>query len=104
MTICQLYKSRWQVELFFKWIKQHLRIKRFYGTSENAVKTQVWIAVATYVLVAIVRKQLQTKLSMHSLLQILSVTPFEKIPLIQLVTESLPIEPTTDDSKQLILF
>ena len=105
MTICQLYKSRWQVELFFKWIKQHLRIKRFYGNSENAVKTQVWIAVATYVLVAIVRKQLQTKLSMHSLLQILSITPFEKIPLTHLVTESSFIQPAaTNDSKQLILF
>ena len=105
MTIAALYKSRWQVELFFKWIKQHLRIKRFYGNSENAVKTQVWIAVATYVLVAIVRKQLQTKLSMHSLLQILSITPFEKIPLTHLVTESSFIQPAaTNDSKQLILF
>jgi DDE family transposase/uncharacterized protein DUF4372 len=88
LTICDLYRLRWQVELFFKWIKQHLRIKRFFGTSENAVKTQVWIAVSTYVLVAIVRKRLDLPLSLHSMLQILSVTPFEKIPLHQLLMES----------------
>ena len=75
-TICELYRSRWQVELFFKWIKQHLRIKRFFGTSENAVKTQVWIAVAVYVLVAIVRKRLNLELSLHQMLQILSIAPF----------------------------
>ena len=79
LTICELYRSRWQVELFFKWIKQHLRIKRFFGTSENAVKTQVWIAVAVYVLVAIVRKRLNLELSLHEMLQILSITPFDKI-------------------------
>ena len=78
------YRCRWQVELFFKWIKQHLRIKRFFGTSENAVKSQVWIAVATYVLVAIVRKRLKLDLSLHTMLQLLSVTPFEKIPLLRL--------------------
>ena len=82
-TICALYKSRWQVELFFKWVKQHLRIKRFYGTSENAVKTQIWIAVSVYVLVAIVRKRLNLDASLYTLLQILSVTLFEKIPLQQ---------------------
>jgi hypothetical protein len=82
-TICALYKSRWQVELFFKWIKQHLRIKRFYGTSENAVKTQIWIAVSVYVLIAIVKKRLNLDASLYSLLQIVSVTLFEKMPLIQ---------------------
>ena len=85
-TICALYKSRWQVELFFKWIKQHLRIKRFFGTSENAVKTQIWIAVSVYVLVAIVKKRLALDASLYTLLQILSVTLFEKIPLCQEVT------------------
>jgi IS4 transposase len=79
LTVCALYRSRWQVELFFKWIKQHLRIKRFYGTSENAVKTQIWIAVSVYVLVAIVKKRLTLDASLHTLLQILSVTVFEKI-------------------------
>lgn len=78
LTICALYKSRWQVELFFKWIKQHLRIKRFYGTSENAVKSQIWIAVSVYVLVAIIKKRLKLNASLYALLQILSVTIFEK--------------------------
>ncbi len=82
-TICALYKSRWQVELFFKWIKQHLRIKQFYGTSENAVKTQIWIAVSVYVLVAIVKKRLDLDASLYTLLQILSVTLFEKMPIHQ---------------------
>ena len=82
-TICVLYKSRWQVELFFKWIKQHLRIKQFYGTSENAVKTQIWIAVSVYVLVAIVKKRLDLDASLYTLLQILSVTLFEKMPIHQ---------------------
>ena len=82
-TICALYKNRWQVELFFKWIKQHLRIKRFFGTSENAVKTQIWIAVSVYVLVAIVKKRLGLDASLYTLLQILSVTLFEKMPLQQ---------------------
>ena len=81
LTICALYKSRWQVELFFKWIKQHLRIKQFYGTSENAVKTQIWIAVSVYVLVAIVRKRLGLEASLYTLLQVLSVTVFEKMPI-----------------------
>ena len=82
-TICALYKARWQVELFFKWIKQHLRIKQFYGTSENAVKVQIWTAVSVYVLVAIVKKRLNLNASLYTLLQIFSVTLFEKIPLNQ---------------------
>lgn len=82
-TICALYKSRWQVELFFKWIKQHLRIKRFYGNSDNAVKTQIWIAVSVYVLVAIVKKRFDLDASLYTLLQILSVTLFEKMPMRQ---------------------
>jgi len=82
LTICGLYKSRWQVELFFKWIKQHLRIKQFYGTSGNAVKTQIWIAVSTYVLVAIVRKRLKLEVPLYTLLQVISVTLFEKLPML----------------------
>ena len=101
--ICDLYRQRWQVELFFKWIKQHLRIKRFFGNSENAVKTQIWTAVATYVLVAIVRKRLNVNLSMHGMLQILSVMPFEKMSLIQLLTGMAPIENAAEDDKQLFL-
>ena len=81
LTICALYKSRWQVELFFQWIKQHLRIKRFLGTSENAVKTQIWCAIATYVLIAIVTKELQLTASLHTCLQILSASVFEKTPI-----------------------
>jgi hypothetical protein len=105
-TVCNLYKSRWQVELFFKWIKQHLRIKRFYGTSENAVKTQIWIAVSVYVLVAIVKKQLQIDASLHTLLQILSLTLFEKMPIQQAVTGSstLPEMPGSDNQLQLFDF
>jgi hypothetical protein len=103
-TICALYKSRWQVELFFKWIKQHLRIKRFFGTSENAVKSQIWIAVSVYVLVAIVKKRLQLDASLYTPLQILSVTLFEKMPLHQALAGS---EHNCDDlihSNQLNLF
>jgi IS4 transposase len=103
LTICELYRSRWQVELFFKWIKQHLRIKRFFGTSENAVKTQIWIAVAVYVLVAIVRKRLDLELSLHEMLQILSVMPFEKTPMIQLLTCSATKEIFNNHLNQLIL-
>jgi len=103
LTVCELYRQRWQVELFFKWIKQHLRIKRFFGTSENAVKTQIWTAVATYVLVAIVRKRLNLSLSLHGMLQILSVTPFERIPLIQLLTHAPVADNDPHDDKQLIL-
>jgi hypothetical protein len=104
LTICALYKSRWQVELFFKWIKQHLRIKRFYGTSENAVKTQIWIAVAVYVLVAIIKKELNLKASLHTLLQVLSVTVFEKISLQEALTDIEPGQLTLDSASQLSLF
>ena len=90
LTVAALYRKRWQVELFFKWIKQHLRIKRFFGTSENAVKTQVWIAVSVYVLVAIIKKRLNLDASLHTLLQILSVTSFEKMPLAQALTLDAP--------------
>ena len=103
LTICQLYKMRWQVELFFKWIKQHLRIKPFYGNSLNAVKTQVWIAVCVYVLVAILKKELQLPQSLHSILQILSVSTFEKIPLNQLLTTVLSENYETNDHNQLML-
>ena len=78
-TICDLYKSRWQLELFFKWIKRQLRIKKFYGTSENAAKTQIWIAVSVYVLVAIVRRRLKLDASLYTLMQVFSVTTFEKV-------------------------
>src|SRR5258707_1904309 len=92
LTIAQIFKSRWQVELFFKWIKQHLRIKAFFGTSENAVKTQIWIAVSVYVLVAIVRKQLGLEATLYQILQVLSVTLFEKMPILQAlqVSDSRP--------------
>ena len=103
-TICALYKSRWQVELFFKWIKQHLRIKRFFGTSENAVKTQIWIAVSVYVLVAIVKKRLNLDASLYTLLQILSVTLFEKIHINQaLAGNDLKLD-TSEITNQLNLF
>jgi hypothetical protein len=104
LTICDLYRLRWQVELFFKWIKQHLRIQRFFGTSDNAVKTQVWVAVSVYVLVAIIRKRLNVPISLYGLLQILSVTPFENVPLIQLLNESQHDPFSRDLSKQLNLF
>jgi len=86
ITIAELYRSRWRVEIFFKWIKQHLRIKSFYGTSENAVKTQIWIAISTYVLVAIMKKQLKIDLTLYTILQILSITLFEKMPILQAFT------------------
>ena len=104
LTVCLLYKSRWQVELFFKWIKQHLRIKQFYGTSENAVKTQIWIAVSVYVLVAIIKKQLNLETSLFTLLQILSVTLFEKIPLQQALVNSQYKSISLDFDNQLDLF
>lgn len=104
LTICALYKSRWQVELFFKWIKQHLRIKRFYGTSENAVKTQIWIAVAVYVLVAIIKKELNLNASLHTLLQILSLTLFEKVSLQQTLAEIETDPMSLLSSNQLTLF
>ena len=104
LTIAQIYKSRWQVELFFKWIKQHLRIKAFYGTSENAVKTQIWIAVSVYVLVAIVRKRLALDASLYQILQILSVTLFEKTRILQALQASHSQEELSDPDNQLILF
>ena len=87
LTIAQLYRCRWQVELFFKWIKQHLRIKAFYGTSENAVRTQIWVAVSVYVLVAIIKKRLDIPLSLYTILQVLSLTVFERMPLEQVLTD-----------------
>ena len=104
LTIAQIYKSRWQVELFFKWIKQHLRIKAFYGVSENAVKTQIWIAVAVYVLVAITRKRLCLEASLYQILQILSVTLFEKTPILQAFQDADSQDDLPGDSNQLILF
>ena len=104
LTIAQLYRSRWQVELFFKWIKQHLRIKKFYGTSENALRTQIWIAISVYVLVAIVKKRLHLDRSLYSILQILSVTLFEKTPILQVLSQFDESEKMLDDGKQLILF
>ena len=104
LTVCELYRQRWQIELFFKWIKQHLRIKRFFGTSANAVKSQIWIAVAVYVLVAIVRKRLNLRLSLHAMLQILSVTPFENVPLVQLLTDMDADEISAHDPNQMNLF
>jgi hypothetical protein len=107
-TVADIYKSRWQIELFFKWIKQHLVIKSFYGTSPNAVKTQVWIALIVYLLVAIARKQLKLPASLHTILTILEVNLFEKIPIIQLITETVQRigtpENTTTSGNQLILF
>jgi hypothetical protein len=104
LTIAQIYKSRWQIELFFKWIKQHLRIKAFYGTSQNAVKTQIWIAVSVYVLVAIVRKRLGLEASLYQILQILSVTLFEKTPILRALQASDSENDLPDASNQLILF
>jgi hypothetical protein len=104
LTIAQIYKARWQVELFFKWIKQHLRIKAFYGTSENAVKTQIWISVSVYVLVAIVRKRLGLALSLYQILQILSVSLFEKTPILQALQPSHSEDESTDPPSQLNLF
>ena len=104
LTIAELYRCRWQVELFFKWIKQHLRIKAFYGTSENAVKTQIWIAISVYVLVAIIKKQLKLDLSLYTILQILSITLFEKMPIVQTLTETDYKNKITSGHIQLKLF
>jgi transposase len=104
LTIAQIYKCRWQVELFFKWIKQHLRIKAFYGTSENAVKTQIWIAVSVYVLVAIVRKRLGLEMSLYQILQILSVMLFEKTPILRALQTPDFNSDLGDSDNQLILF
>lgn len=102
-TIAELYRRRWQVELFFKWIKQHLRIKAFYGTSENAVKTQVWIAITVYVLVAIIKKRLELEQSLYTILQILSITLFEKTLLSQAFAKNNYIKEYDDDYNQLYL-
>jgi hypothetical protein len=104
LTITKLYRLRWRVELFFKWIKQHLRIKAFYGTSENAVKSQIWIAISVYVLVAIVRKRLNLSASLYEMLQILSLTMFERTPLDQLLTLSAPESTIVTSANQLNLF
>ena len=104
IVIARLYKYRWQVELFFKWIKQHLRIKAFYGTTENAVKTQIWIAITVYVLMAIVKKRLSLPRSLYTILQILSVTLFEKMPILQVLSHTNSEEPEVDDRNQLNLF
>ena len=104
LTIARLYKQRWQVELFFKWIKQHLRIKAFYGTSENAVKTQIWTAVAVYVLVAIVKKRLGLEKSLYTILQILSISLFEKEPIFQALSRDGLTFDEVDPEKQLPLF
>ncbi len=104
LTIAELYRYRWRVEIFFKWIKQHLRIKRFYGTSENAVKTQIWIAISTYVLVAIMKKRLNIDLSLYTILQILSISLFEKMPILQALTADDYRSTTTTSHKQLNLW
>jgi len=104
LTIAELYRYRWRVEIFFKWIKQHLRIKSFYGTSENAVKTQIWIAISTYVLVAIMKKRLKIDLSLYTILQILSISLFEKMPILQALTADDYMNTITIGHKQLNLF
>ena len=104
ITIARLYKCRWQVELFFKWIKQHLRIKSFFGTSANAVKTQIWIAISVYVLIAIVKKRLNLDISLYTFLQILSVTEFEKVDIFQLVTENSYTAMQHLNYNQMVLF
>ncbi len=104
LTIAQLYKCRWQVELFFKWIKQHLCIKSFFGTSENAVKTQIWIAISVYVLVAIIKKRLNITHSLYAILQVLSVTPFEKSPLLKRLADAEKFDQSNSQEIQLTLF
>ena len=104
LVIAQLYKLRWRVELFFKWIKQNLRIKHFFGTSDNAVKTQVWIAVCVYVLVAILRKELGLELSLSQMLQVLSVNVFEQVPLVELFAKTQSQDDLLDSPNQLMLW
>ena len=104
LTIAELYRCRWQVALFFKWIKQHLRIKAFFGHSENAVKSQIWIAISVYVLVAIVKKRLKIDASLYTILQILSLTVFERMPLNQVLTDSAHNVHEPNSDKQLNLF
>ena len=101
LIICQMYKGRWKIELFFKWIKQHLRIKKFFGTSPNAVKTQVWIAISAYVLMAILKKQWQLELSLHRISQVLSLSVFEKVPFYELLTKPDHSSASSDHSNQL---
>jgi len=104
LTVAELYRCRWQIELFFKWIKQHLRIKAFYGTSENAVKTQIWIAISVYVLVAIIKKRLRIESSLYTILQIFSLTLFEKKPILQVLTDTGYKNKITNSHIQLKLF
>jgi len=104
LTVAELFRCRWKIELFFKWIKQHLRIKAFYGTSENAVKTQIWIAISTYLLVAIIKKMLKLELNLYTILQILSVTVFENMPILQVLTDNKYIISGYHDPNQLNLF
>jgi IS4 transposase len=104
LTICDLYKSPWQVGLFFKWIKQHLRIKKFYGPPENAVKTQIWIAVPVYVLVAVVRKRLKLDVSLYTLMQVLSVTVFEKTSIASVISQTPDSSEHAMDDNQLNSF
>lgn len=104
LTIAKLYKCRWQIELFFKWIKQHLRIKSFFGTSDNAVKTQIWIAISIYVLIAIIKKRLNLQISLYTILQILSITTLEKVSIMQILTETDYKEQIDESSNQLLLF
>jgi len=104
LTVAQLYKCRWQIEIFFKWIKQYLRIKTFFGTTKNAVKTQIWIAISVYVLVAIVKKELEIKLSLGEILQILSIVLFEKVPITQVLTKNLLQNENCQSHNQLLLF
>jgi len=96
LTIAKLYRGRWQIELFFKWIKQHLRIKAFYGTSPNAVHTQIWTAIAVYLLVAILKKRLHLEATLYTILQILSLTLFEKTPILQALAQLPPTAPSPD--------
>jgi len=104
LTITLLYKNRWRIELFFKWIKQHLKIKKLWGHSENAVKSQIWIAICTYLIVAILKKRLQSQLTLYQILQILSVSVFDKTPVNQLLMKHNLQIGENDDHNQLILF
>ena len=104
LTITLLYKNRWQIELFFKWIKQYLKIKKFWGQSENAVGTQIWIAVCTYLIVAIIKKQIQSDRSLYEILQILSVSAFDKTPVNQLLTKEGLQSSDNSERNQLIIF
>jgi hypothetical protein len=104
LTIVRLYKCRWRIEIFFKWIKQYLRIKTFFGTTQNAVKTQIWIAISVYVLVAIIKKELKIELSLGEILQILSIVLFEKVPIMQVLTKSKSQNKNFQFHNQLLLF